>query len=357
MEEKINEVIDRFEEVTQKLTEKKVINNSKKLKEYSKERSKLEPIVEKGKKYLDIKDQIEEDQEILEGDDDELKELVKSELDELVDKKEKLGKDIKHMLIPKDPNDKKNAMVEIRAGAGGDEASLFAADLFRMYKRYITEKDWDYEIMYSNETGVGGFKEIIMMVKAKGAYGTLKFESGVHRVQRVPETETSGRVHTSAASVAVLPEAKEVDVQIDQNDLKIDTFRSSGPGGQSVNMTDSAVRITHEPTGIVVSCQDEKSQHKNKDKAMRILRSRIMEKKKKEQQEKIDKQRQAMVGSGDRSAKIRTYNIPQGRVTDHRIELTLYKIEEIMEGNIDQLIEPMRLEHNEQLLESIGLGS
>jgi peptide chain release factor 1 len=355
MRDKIEEVIKRFKEVSNKLTQQEVINNPEKLKKYSQEHSKLEPIVEKGKKYLELDEHIEEDKEVLKGSDDELKELVKSELDDLIEQKNKLEEEIKYMLIPKDPSDTNNAMMEIRAGTGGDEASLFAADLYRMYSRYVEKKGWEIEEMSSNAIGLGGYKEIIFMVKGKGAFGTLKFESGVHRVQRVPETETSGRIHTSAATVAVLPEAKEVDININKNDLKIDTFRASGPGGQHVNKADTAIRIVHEPTGIKVSCQDEKSQHKNKERAMKILRSRLLAKKKEEQQEKIDARRKKMVGSGDRSAKIRTYNFPQGRVTDHRIELTLYKLDQIMEGELDQLIEPMQIAHNEELLETSGL--
>jgi len=355
MRDKIEEVIKRFKEVSNKLTQQDVINNPDKLKKYSKEHSKLEPIVEKGKKYIELDEHIEEDKEVLKGSDDELKDLVKSELDDLIEQKDKLEEEIKYMLIPKDPSDTNNAMMEIRAGTGGDEASLFAADLYRMYSRYVEKKGWEIEEMSGNAIGLGGYKEIIFMVKGKGAYGTLKFESGVHRVQRVPETETSGRIHTSAATVAVLPEAKKVDININKNDLKIDTFRASGPGGQHVNKADTAIRIVHEPTGIKVSCQDEKSQHKNKERAMKILRSRLLAKKKEEQQEKIDARRKKMVGSGDRSAKIRTYNFPQGRVTDHRIELTLYKLDQVIEGELDQLIEPMQIAHNEELLETSGL--
>lgn len=355
MRDKVEEVIERFKKVSQKLTQQDVINNPKKIKKYSQEHSKLEPIVEKGKKYIELDEQIKEDKEVLKGSDEELKELVKGELDDLVAEKEELEEEIKYMLTPKDPSDKNNAMVEIRAGTGGDEASLFAADLFRMYSRYVEAKNWEIEEMSSNAIGLGGYKEIIFLVKGKGAYGTLKFESGVHRVQRVPETETSGRIHTSAATVAVLPEAKEVDIKIDRNDLKIDTFRASGPGGQHVNKADTAIRIVHQPTGLTVSCQDQKSQHKNKEQAMKILRSRLLAKKKEEQQKKMDAKRKKMVGSGDRSAKIRTYNFPQGRVTDHRIELTLYKLDQIMEGALDQIIEPMRIAHNEELLESTGL--
>lgn len=355
MRDKIEEVLESFKKVSNKLTQQDVINNPDKLKKYSQEHSKLEPIVEKGKKYIEIDEQIKEDKEVLQGSDEELKELVKSELDDLLEEREQLEEEIKYMLIPKDPSDKNNAMMEIRAGTGGDEASLFAADLYRMYSRFVESKGWEIEEMSSNAIGLGGFKEIIFLVKGEGAYGTLKFESGVHRVQRVPETETSGRIHTSAATVAVLPEAKDVDININRNDLKIDTFRASGPGGQHVNKADTAIRIVHEPTGLTVSCQDEKSQHKNKERAMKILRSRLLAKKKEEQQQKIDARRKKMVGSGDRSAKIRTYNFPQGRVSDHRIELTLYKLDQIMEGDLDQLIEPLQIEHNKELLESTGL--
>ncbi|MFW5885917.1 MAG: peptide chain release factor 1, partial [Halanaerobium sp.] len=257
------------------------------------------------------------------------------------------------MLLPDDPNDEKNVIVEIRAGAGGDEAALFAADLYRMYSRYAEGRGWKVEIMSANESGTGGFKEIIFTIEGTDIFKYLKYESGVHRVQRVPSTESSGRIHTSTATVAVLPEAEEVDVEIDTNDLTIDTFRSSGPGGQSVNTTDSAIRITHEPTGLTVSCQDEKSQHKNKAKAMRILRARLQEKKEQEKQQERAEARKSQVGTGDRSEKIRTYNFPQGRVSDHRINLTVHQLDKILDGDLDQVIEPLIEEDNVKRLEKI----
>ncbi|HDS02075.1 MAG TPA: peptide chain release factor 1, partial [candidate division Zixibacteria bacterium] len=288
--------------------------------------------------------------------DKELLEMIHAELEELRPRLEELEEQLKLLLVPRDPNDAKNTIMEIRAGTGGEEAALFAADLFRMYQRYIEENGWRLEVMTSNPTGVGGFKEIIFLVEGDGAYGNLKFESGVHRVQRVPETEASGRIHTSAASVAVLPEAEDVDIDIDPNDLRIDVYRSSGPGGQSVNTTDSAVRITHVPTGLVVSCQDEKSQLKNKNKAMKVLRARLLDKATAEQNAARASQRKAQVSTGDRSAKIRTYNFPQGRLTDHRIGLTLYKLDSIMEGELDDVIEALKLEDRAERLNEIEVA-
>jgi peptide chain release factor 1 len=286
-------------------------------------------------------------------DDPEMQALFEEEIAELKPKKEKLEEKLPIMLLPDDPNDEKNVIVEIRAGAGGDEAALFAADLYRMYTRYAEGRGWKVEIMSANESGSGGFKEIIFTIEGTDIFKYLKYESGVHRVQRVPSTESSGRIHTSTATVAVLPEAEEVDVEINTNDLTIDTFRSSGPGGQSVNTTDSAIRITHEPTGLTVSCQDEKSQHKNKAKAMRILRARLQEKKEQEKQQERAEARKSQVGTGDRSEKIRTYNFPQGRVSDHRINLTVHQLDKILDGDLDQVIEPLIEEDNIKRLEKI----
>jgi peptide chain release factor 1 len=282
-----------------------------------------------------------------------MRELAKGELEELEPRIESLDQELRMLLIPKDPNDEKNIVLEIRAGTGGEEAALFAGDLFRMYSKYAEQKRWNVEIMSQNPIGIGGFKEIIALVEGKGVYSRLKFESGVHRVQRVPVTEASGRIHTSAVTVAVLPEAEEVDIDIDPNELRIDVYRSSGPGGQSVNTTDSAVRITHIPTGIVVSCQDEKSQHKNKAKALKILRARLLDKAQSEQRQAIAQDRKNQVGSGDRSERIRTYNFPQSRVTDHRINLTLYALDSVLEGKLDEVIEPLITSAKTEALKSI----
>ncbi|MCD6374612.1 MAG: peptide chain release factor 1 [Caldisericaceae bacterium] len=351
MKEKILSLQKRLEELNKELSDPNVFNDQNRYKQLSREHSELSKILEVGTPYLEALQAFEENKAILEEDNDsELIELAKEENQELEKKIEEYEEKLKLLLIPKDPDDHKNAIVEIRAGTGGDEAAIFAGDLYRMYTRFCEDHGFKIDVMSSTPSERGGFKEIIFMVEGPDAYGTLKYESGVHRVQRVPETETQGRVHTSAASVAVLPEAEDVDVEIDPNELRIDVFRSSGPGGQSVNTTDSAVRITHLPTGLVVTCQDEKSQHKNKAKALKVLRSRLLDMAMQEQRSAIDAQRKSMVGSGDRSAKIRTYNFPQGRVTDHRINLTLYKLDRIMEGELDELIEALQLAaRNEQL--------
>lgn len=293
--------------------------------------------------YLSVCRDLQENTEILhnEAEDPELAELARSETEELQQKKKALEDKIRLLLLPRDPNDEKNILLEIRAGTGGDEAALFVADLFRMYHRYAESRGWKIEIMSSNPIGIGGFKEIIALIKGDQVYSRLKYEAGVHRVQRVPETETQGRIHTSAVTVAIIPEAEEVDLHIEPGELKFDVYRSSGPGGQSVNTTDSAVRITHLPTGLVVTCQDEKSQHKNKAKALQVLRARLLDKIQQEQHDRISEDRKSQVGSGDRSERIRTYNFPQGRLTDHRINLTLYKLEQILAGNIDEVILPL----------------
>ncbi len=311
-------------------------------KEKMKEISDMEPILSKYNEYKTAKSDIEGSKEILENEkDEELRELAKEELAQREDDISKITEELKILLIPKDPNDEKNVIVEIRAGAGGDEAALFAGELFRMYSMYAANRNWKVETMSMNETGIGGYKEIVFMISGKGAYSRLKYESGVHRVQRVPETESSGRIHTSTATVAVLPEAEDVEISIDPNDVRVDVFRSSGNGGQSVNTTDSAVRLTHIPTGIVISMQDEKSQLKNKDKAFKILKAKLydmeLEKKRKETAE----ERKSQVGSGDRSERIRTYNYPQGRVTDHRIALTLYKLDSFLNGDIDEILDAL----------------
>jgi len=298
---------------------------------------------------------LEEDESVLKDDsDEELRELAELELEELKPKKIDLEEELKVLLLPKDPQDKKNVIVEVRAGTGGDEAGLFAGDLYRMYSRFAERIGWKIEVLSSNPQGVGGFKEIIFMMNGENVYGVMKYESGVHRVQRVPKTETNGRIHTSAASVVVLPEAEEVEISIDPNELKIDVYRSSGPGGQSVNTTDSAVRITHIPTGMVVTCQDEKSQHKNRAKALKVLKARLLEKKQREEQAKLTESRRSMVSTGDRSAKVRTYNFPQSRLTDHRIGLTLYRLDEVLDGDINEIIDQLRLADQAELLKKAG---
>ncbi|MHB2150808.1 peptide chain release factor 1 [Calditrichota bacterium LG25] len=353
MKEKIQALQKRLDELNKELSDPSVFNDQGRYKQLSREHSEISKILEIGAPYLKALEAYEENKAIIEEDSDpELAALAKEENEDLEEKIADYEEKLKLLLIPKDPDDAKNAIVEIRAGTGGDEAAIFAGDLYRMYTRYCEDHGFKIDVMSSTPSERGGFKEIIFMVEGPDAYGTLKYESGVHRVQRVPETETQGRVHTSAASVAVLPEAEEVDVEIDPNELRIDVFRSSGPGGQSVNTTDSAVRITHIPTGLVVTCQDEKSQHKNKAKALKVLRTRLLDMAMQEQRSAIDAQRKSMVGSGDRSAKIRTYNFPQGRVTDHRIGLTLYKLDRIMEGDLDELIEALHLAaRNEKLQE------
>lgn len=294
-------------------------------------------------KYRDVEKELEQNRQLLydEDEDVELKELLRSEIEELKEKEVALDQELKILLLPQDPNDQKNIFLEIRAGTGGDEAALFAGDLFRMYSRFAETQGWKVEVMSTNPLGIGGFKEIVALISGEQVYSKLKYESGVHRVQRVPETETQGRIHTSAVTVAVLPEADEVDIKIDMNELKFDVFRSSGPGGQSVNTTDSAVRITHLPTGLVVTCQDEKSQHKNKAKALTVLRARLLDQAEQEHHDKMSQDRKSQIGSGDRSERIRTYNFPQGRITDHRINLTLYKLEAIINGKLEDIIFPL----------------
>lgn len=329
----------RFEQLTDLLADPAIIADHRHYRELTKEHADLQDTVRISNEYRRLLRQIEENREIAESSDDpELAELARSELVDLEEKLSKIKSELELLLIPKDPEDDKNAIVEIRAGTGGEEAALFAADLYRMYSRYIERRNWNIDVLNTNATGIGGVKEIIFSVEGKGAYGELKLESGIHRVQRVPQTEASGRLHTSAASVVVLPEVGEVDLHIDPKDIKIDVYRSSGPGGQSVNTTDSAVRITHLPTNTVVTCQDEKSQLKNKNKAMKILRARLHDSALREQRETIDRKRKSHVGTGDRSEKIKTYNFPQNRVTDHRFALTVYDLENILNGDLDELI-------------------
>ncbi|HHZ93070.1 TPA: peptide chain release factor 1 [Candidatus Poribacteria bacterium] len=339
LKSKLEEIEAKFLEIEKNLVDPDQIADPKRLHQLSKMHADTAPIVSIYTDYKKLLEDIEEAELIIaEEDDDEFQDLAKQELETLVIQKEKLEEEIKILLIPKDPNDHRNVIVEIRAGTGGEEAGLFAAELFRMYSRHAEKSNWTVELLSQSATGLKGFKEVVFLIEGEDAYSKLKFEGGTHRVQRVPATETSGRIHTSAVTVAVLPEAEEVDIQIDQNDLRIDTFRSSGPGGQSVNTTDSAIRITHLPTNLVVSCQDEKSQHKNKAKAMKILRSRLLEITKSEQDAERAETRKTMIGSGDRSEKIRTYNFPQGRVTDHRIGLSIYQLESTLDGELDPFI-------------------
>lgn len=343
MFEKLQSIYERFHEINEKLMDPTVINNSELYTSLMKEYSSLTPIVDKYKEYLDSKNQFDEAVELLDagGLDKEFKEMVQLQYDESKENIEKCTGELKILLLPKDPNDSRNVIVEIRGGAGGEEASLFANSLYRMYTMYAESKGWKVEVMNSNPTELGGYKEVSFSVSGDGAYSRFKYESGVHRVQRVPETESQGRVHTSTVTVAVLPEADEVDVDINPTDLKIDVFRASGAGGQHINKTESAVRITHLPTGVVVECQDERSQFKNKEKAMKVLYSRLLEAKQVAQEGEIAAQRRMQVGSGDRSERIRTYNYPEGRISDHRIGLTIYRLEYILNGNLDEVIDAL----------------
>lgn len=342
MLDKLAALEERFLFLDTKISDPEVIADMENWRKYCKEHSDLSPIVEKYNELKLLNKTLNDDKEmLLEGQDKDLEELIKQEISDTEEQIEKATEELKVLLLPKDPNDDKNVIIEIRGGTGGEEAALFAADLLRMYSMYAESKRWKIDILNSNATDIGGYKEVSFSIEGQGAYSRFKFESGVHRVQRVPETESQGRVHTSAVTVAVLPEVEEVEVDINQNDLRIDVFRAGGPGGQCVNTTDSAVRITHIPTGIVVSCQDEKSQFKNKDKAMKILRSRIYEQMEAERHKEIADARKSQIGSGDRSERIRTYNFPQSRVTDHRINLTLYKLEQILNGTLDEVIDAL----------------
>jgi peptide chain release factor 1 len=346
---------ERYEELTKLLSDPQIIAQQDKFRSYAKSHAELSEMVETYRKYQKVLQEIEETWELIKSEKDkDMREMAEGELKNLELKREDLEGQLKILMLPKDPNDEKNIFLEIRAGTGGDEASLFAAELFRMYTKYAESKNWRVEIMSQSISEVGGFKEIIASIEGKGAYSRLKFESGVHRVQRVPVTEGSGRIHTSTSTVAVLPEADEVEVEIDPNDIRIDVFRSSGPGGQSVNTTDSAVRVTHIPTGIVISCQDEKSQHKNKAKALRVLRARLLDKAQQEQQNKISQSRKSQIGSGDRSERIRTYNFPQSRITDHRINFTTHNMSGILNGDLDEIVDPLIAYTQAEQLKSIA---
>lgn len=354
MQNKIKKIINTYDDLTDQLSDPKIISNPPKFRDIAKQHHDLEPVVQKGREYIKLIEQIVEYRSILDGDDPDLKAIAKEEIDDLFSQQEQQENELKILLLPKDQRDSKNTIIEIRAGTGGEEAALFSADLYRMYSHYAERKGWATETISSSPTGSGGLKEVIFALKGDGAFGEMKFEGGVHRVQRVPETESSGRIHTSAATVAILPEAEEIDLEINPDDIRIDTFRASGAGGQHVNKTESAVRITHILTGLVVSCQDEKSQHKNRVAAMKVLRSRLLAIEEEKQQSERAEIRKSMVSTGDRSAKIRTYNFPQGRVTDHRIELTLYKLDSIMDGDIAELIEQLRIaEQMEQLQQDV----
>ncbi|NMA48988.1 MAG: peptide chain release factor 1 [Tissierellia bacterium] len=342
MIDKLVSIEERYEELGRQVIDPEIISNSEKWQKLMIEHASIEDIVFKYREYIKVREELEGAQEMLrEKLDDDMNELVKEEIKDLEEAFAEIEEDIRVLLIPTDPNDHKNVIVEIRGGAGGDEAALFAGVLYRMYSRYAERNRWKTEIMSTNEIGIGGFKEVIFMIKGKGAYSRLKYESGVHRVQRIPETESSGRIHTSTATVAVLPEAEDVDIDVQDHELKIDTYRASGAGGQHVNTTDSAIRITHLPTGLVVSCQDEKSQTKNKAQAMKILKTRLYDKMLSDQAEEIAEERRIQVGTGDRSERIRTYNFPQGRVTDHRINVTLHKLGSFVDGDLDEMIDSL----------------
>jgi len=355
MFERFGDLDEKISHLEGRLSDPQLVGNQKEYQKVVREHSHLVKLNNKYQEYMKVQQDIVDNRAILfdETEDQEMKDLARAELEDLAEQERQLDEEMKIILLPKDPNDDKNTFLEIRAGTGGDEAALFTGDLFRMYSRFAENMGWKVEIMSSNPIGIGGFKEIIALISGEQVYSKLKYESGVHRVQRVPETETQGRIHTSAVTVAILPEADEVELNIDMNELKFDVFRSSGPGGQSVNTTDSAVRVTHLPTGLVVICQDEKSQHKNKAKALVVLRARLLDQMERERHDKISQDRKSQVGSGDRSERIRTYNFPQGRMTDHRINLTLYKLDSIMSGKIEDVIFPLIAHDQAEKLKNI----
>lgn len=355
MFDKLDFITEKYAEMSLKASDPEVIANQPEWQKCMKEMGEMEPIVKKYEEYKKAKDSLAEGKEILELEsDEELRELAKAEISEAEGKLEVLEGELKILLLPKDPNDERNVILEVRAGTGGEEAALFGGDLLRMYMRYAERCRWKTELMDINDTGIGGVKEATVIIKGKGAYSRLKYESGVHRVQRVPETESSGRIHTSAATIAVLPEVDDVEVDLDPNDVRVDVYRASGNGGQCVNTTDSAVRLTHEPTGLVVTCQDEKSQIKNKEKAFKVLKSRLYDLMLQKQQQEISAERKSQIGSGDRSERIRTYNFPQGRCTDHRIGLTLYKLDAIMDGDIDEIIDNLITSDQAEKMKAFG---
>ncbi len=355
MLEKLEALKDKYIEISEKISDPETLSDSQKLQKLMKEQAQLEPLVLKYDEYSQVSSQLAESKEMLNDKlDDDFREMVKEEVKELSAREEELMQEIKILLLPKDPNDEKDVIVEIRAGVGGDEAGLFAGNLLRMYLRYAERQGWKTEFISVNDQGIGGYKEVIFSIKGRGAYSKLKYESGVHRVQRVPETESSGRIHTSSATVAVLPEVDDIDIEINPNDVRVDVFRSSGNGGQCVNTTDSAVRLTHIPTGIVISCQDEKSQLKNKDKAFKVLKARLYDLYQQEQNAELAEARKSQVGSGDRSERIRTYNFPQGRVTDHRIGMTLYKLDGFMDGDITEMLEALLTSDQAEKLQAVA---
>ena len=355
MFDRLNELETKFAELSDLISDPDVIADNNRWRVLMKEHSDLTPVIEAYRRHKSLEESIEESKELLnESNDEDLRQLAKEELKESQTELDVVASELKILLLPKDPNDDKNVIVEIRGGAGGDEAALFANTLFRMYSHYADGRRWKTEIMSSNENGIGGYKEISFMIQGRGAYSRLKYESGVHRVQRVPETESSGRIHTSTVTVAVLPEAEDVDVNLDMNDVRVDVYRSSGNGGQSVNTTDSAVRVTHMPTGIVVACQDEKSQLKNKDKALKLLRSKLFDLEQEKQHSEVSAERRSQIGTGDRSERIRTYNFPQGRVTDHRIGLTLHRIDGILNGDLDEILDTCITEDQSKKLQGLA---
>ncbi|MBW1916503.1 MAG: peptide chain release factor 1 [Deltaproteobacteria bacterium] len=349
--ERLQAIEDKFQGLEACLSNPEIIKDQERYQQYAREHAELMPLIQTFRRYQQVRQELESNQVLLkEETDEEFKALAREEIQQLRAQLLELEEELRLHLLPKDPNDARNILLEIRAGTGGEEAALFVADLFRMYSRYAENKGWKVEVLSHSPTGMGGLKEIIALISGQRVYSRLKFESGVHRVQRVPVTESQGRIHTSAVTVAILPEAEEVDVQINPEEIRVDVFRSSGPGGQSVNTTDSAVRVTHLPTGLVVSCQDEKSQHKNKAKALKVLRARLLDLKQREQRQKIAQDRKTQVGTGDRSERIRTYNFPQGRITDHRPGLTLYRLEDILAGNLDELLDALNTYHRSTAL-------